>query len=117
MEIEKENTVDHQCASRSYIDDYGNTIWKDADGNFHRDDGPAYDGPYGTHWFKHGISHREDGPASIDNDGTKFWRKHGKLHRDDGPAIEHSNGELAWYNEGKCTKVWTNLGEMIVFKQ
>lgn len=41
--------------------------------------------------------HREDGPAAINEYGSKFWLKNGKLHREDGPAIEYSDGTKEWW--------------------
>jgi hypothetical protein len=42
--------------------------------------------------------HREDGPASIYENGSMHWRRHGKLHRVDGPAIINENMQQWWYN-------------------
>ena len=36
-----------------------------------------------------GLFHREDGPAIEYTDGAKEWRQYGKLHRLDGPAIDY----------------------------
>ncbi len=33
-----------------------------------------------------------DRPAIHDDEGALRWYKHGLLHRDDGPAVEHLNG-------------------------
>ena len=60
------------------IDMFGNKIYKDEKGRFHR----------------------EDGPAIIYKDGTKKWYKHGLLHREDGPAVIYSNGFKKWYLDG-----------------
>ena len=47
------------------------------------------------------VKHRENGPASIWNDGVKLWYYHGKLHREDGPAIDYSDGHNnEWYYHG-----------------
>ena len=45
--------------------------------------------------------HRENGPATIDIDGTKIYYKHGYCHRMDGPAVELSDGTLMWYINGE----------------
>ena len=42
------------------------------------------------------LAHREDGPAIITADGTKYWCRNGRTHREDGPAIERSNGHNRW---------------------
>jgi len=57
---------------------YGNKVWYDSDGKFHRDDGHAVE------W----------------TDGGKFWLKHGKYHREDGPAVKWASGNKAYYLEG-----------------
>ena len=57
-----------------------------------------------TRWFKdaeHSIRHRENGPAVIWADGSKFWLQDGQLHRIDGPAVERAD----------CTKEWHINGE------
>ena len=45
--------------------------------------------------------HREDGPAVIIHNGTKYWFLNGKTHRENGPAVEYSNGNKYWYHNGK----------------
>ena len=57
----------------------GNKYWENAQGEFHR----------------------EDGPAIEYDDGSKSWYQDGKLHREDGPAIEWTNGVTCWYINGK----------------
>ena len=53
-------------------------------------------------WNSQREPHREDGPAILYYDGTKFWYKNGKYHREDGPAIEYSaSGIKHWYINGK----------------
>lgn len=54
-----------------------------------------------TAWYKEGLLHREDGPALIMNDGTKFWYRNGLWHRENGPAVEWANGHKEWWIEGK----------------
>lgn len=58
-------------------------------------------------WRDHsGLYHREDGPAIIENDGSKFYYIHGLLHRDNGPAIVFANGKKEfWLNGIKLTNV------------
>jgi len=48
-----------------------------------------------------GLFHREDGPAIEYADGAKEWRQHGKLHRLDGPAIELVDGYKEWWVNGR----------------
>jgi len=60
-------------------DDMGNTFFRDDNGKYHRDDGPAI----------------------ILNDGSITWFKHGDRHREDGPAhIDKANGIEEWYLDG-----------------
>ena len=71
-------------------------------GEYHREDGPAYENPYGTKaWYLNGKLHREDGPAYEHSDGTKEWYLNGKLHREDGPAYENPNGTKGWWLNGE----------------
>ena len=52
-------------------------------------------------FYKDGYLHREDGPAKIDEVGTKWWYLNGKLHRIGGPAVEHANGDNSWWVNGE----------------
>jgi hypothetical protein len=54
-----------------------------------------------TLWkLPNGDYHREDGPAVIYPDGTKYWYFNDKYHRLDGPAIELPDGEKRWFIHG-----------------
>ena len=44
-----------------------------------------------------GQYHREDGPAVECLDGTRIWYVNGQLHREDGPAIVRLNGGHEYY--------------------
>ncbi len=101
------------------IDIEGNIMWKDIDGKFHREDGPAIiktDGSYA--WFFHGVIHRNGGPAiesilpnnlselytknNIKHQTKKTeWFNQGFKHRIDGPAVEDYNGDTFWYLFGE----------------
>jgi hypothetical protein len=61
------------------ITDAGTKIWKNKDGEFHREDGPAVE--YA--------------------DGTKTWLINGEHHREDGPAVEYADGTKTWYINGE----------------
>ena len=64
--------------SKLYVKQYG-AYWKNAKGQTHREDGPAYE--YAT--------------------GTKVWYLNGDMHREDGPAFEEANGYKRYYlNDG-----------------
>jgi len=55
--------------------------------------------PDGTveHRDAQGQLHRLDGPAFEGADGTKWWYQNGLLHRLDGPASEWANGSREWW--------------------
>jgi hypothetical protein len=54
------------------------TVFKDENGEYHREDGPAYEQP----------------------DGFKSWYLNGLCHREDGPAVERINGPKSWWLNG-----------------
>jgi hypothetical protein len=79
------------------IDEFGNKIWRNKEGEFHRLDGPAIEGVDGRkEWYQNGELHRLDGPAQEFSCGDKYWYKHGERHRLDGPAAELYYGEKIW---------------------
>ena len=83
------------------IDEHG-TIWRNANDDRHRDNGPALERNDGYKaWFQHGYLHRDDGPAVEFADGDKAWWHHGNRHRTAGPAIESADGYKSWYLHGK----------------
>lgn len=56
------------------------------------------------HQNANGEIHREDGPAIVYGDGTMEWYQHDKLHRDNGPALDWSclkPGAGVWFQNGK----------------
>ena len=78
------------------------TKWFNEAGQFHRIEGPAYEGADGTKWwYLNGERHRTDGPTCEWADGSKLWYLNGKLHREGGPAIEDADGSKAWYLNNK----------------
>jgi hypothetical protein len=69
------------------------------DNKLHREDGPAIIYPNGTKfWYKEGNNHREVGPAKVWVDGNEEWWLNGELHREDGPAGDYTKGSY-----GSCT--------------
>ena len=86
------------------IDEYGNEIWKNKEGQYHRDgDLPAVIQANGTKsWYKNGQLHRDcDLPAIIQANGTQCWYRNGQLHRDgDLPAVIKANGNQEYYKNG-----------------
>lgn len=80
----------------------GTIEWRDAEGELHRDDGPARVFPSGREeWYRHGALHRENGPAVIHANGSVKYYVDGVRHREDGPACVYVNGTEKWYREGK----------------
>ena len=51
---------------------------------------------------ENGEVHREDGPAVEYVNGPKWWYKNGLIHRVDGPAIEYDDGTVRWALNGSC---------------
>ena len=66
--------------SKISVDPYGNLHWRNAKGEYHREDGPAVIWADGTKsWYLNGERHRENGPALIYPSGYKEWWTHGKF--------------------------------------
>ena len=62
--------------------------------------------PWGAvRWYRKGKLHREDGPAVVQANGSKYWYRKGKLHRIGGPGIEYANGSKLWYLKGKLHRL------------
>ena len=80
----------------------GAVEYRDAQGQFHRLDGPAFEGARGIRsWFVNGLLHRLDGPAFEGTNGDRSWYQNDLLHRLDGPAIEWTDGTREWYVNGE----------------
>lgn len=81
--------------------------WKEGryhrDGERHRDgDEPAVEAADGGRiWMRHGKTHRDGGPAIVNNDGSSSWWQNGALHRDGGPALTRWDGVTEWYQYGR----------------
>jgi len=89
----------------NHVSSNKNTLrFYDENGNLHRDnDEPALICTYGSqYWYKHGLQHRENGPAVITHTYEE-WRQNGKLHRVDGPAFKFYGNVMNehWYLSGK----------------
>lgn len=90
----------HRDDGPAYINGQGCKIWY-LRGKKHRDDGPAYEYADGSaEWYQGGFLHRIDGPAVDQVDGTKKWYLAGKVHRVGRPAIIRSDGSREWYANG-----------------
>lgn len=75
--------------------------WWYANGQVHREDGPAIEYPNGTKcWYKNGHLHRENGPAIKDAEGGEEWWVNGKRHRTNGPALIWQDMIKEWYENG-----------------
>ena len=93
-----------ECKEQEWVIEYGAKVWRNAEGQLHRIDGPAIEMSSGIKsWFLHGKRHRESGPAVEYANGTKEWYVNGECHRDDGPAVEHANGVKEWWLNDKMT--------------
>lgn len=65
-----------------HSDPGGPTVWRNAQGQLHRDFGPALIRPNGAkEWYRNGKLHREDGPAVMRPDGLQLWWRNGLIHR------------------------------------
>jgi len=81
------------------IDKDGNKFWLDADGDLHREDGPAIEWANGCkYWYRKGLLHREDGAAVEGPDSQRWWYLDGKLQRTDGFMVELPDGTLRSYS-------------------
>jgi len=79
----------------------GRIEWRNPEGMFHREDGPAIEYKNGDkYWFINDKCHREDGPAVEYANGDKEWYINNKYHREDGPAIEYASGHKEWHLNG-----------------
>ena len=84
------------------VDSDGTVRYYNAQGQLHREYGPAIVQPDGFRsWWQNGLLHRLDGPAIEHPDGGRAWYQNGQWHRIDGPAIEHADGHRAWFIKGK----------------
>jgi hypothetical protein len=93
-----ESTMVFSELSTRTVDEDGTVTYRDWEGQFHRDDGPAVEYLDGTKkWYINGLRHRKDGPAIEWACVLKMWCIHDELHREDGPAVEWLGGSKEWY--------------------
>ena len=86
---------------RIVVSDDGDIRYFNADGQLHRETGPAaiwFDGS--KFWFQNGLRHRTDGPAIEFSNGHVEWYQNNRLHRTDGPAVVYYNGLRGWWING-----------------
>ena len=69
----------------------GDKYWRNKEGQFHRDDGPAIELP----------------------NGKKEWYQNGELHHIDGPAVEYADGEKEFYVRGEYCKTFKQFFDAI----
>jgi hypothetical protein len=85
-----------------FINIHGTKYWRNDNGDFHREDGPAIEWTNGDkEWYIDGKRHREDGPAIEYVNGSQDWYINGILHRLDGPAVIYRNMLQHWYIHGQ----------------
>jgi hypothetical protein len=91
------------------VDEHGHTRYFNAEGQLHRDDGPALIATQFVAWYRRGKLHREGKPALEIDDGTGIWFRNGKQHRLDGPAVEipqirDGSGNEYWVDDRQLTQ-------------
>jgi hypothetical protein len=80
----------------------GDIVYRNAEGELHREDGPAVILASGSQiWYRHGKYHRDGGPAAEWYNGEKWWCREGRLHREDGPAFIGADGSKSWWLNGE----------------
>lgn len=77
-----------------------NVEWRNADGERHREDGPAQEDSQTIRWYEDDLLHRVDGPAITRADGQQVWYEDGERHRVDGPAVVYLDGSEEWWING-----------------
>ena len=106
-------------AAPTYENFNGMHIWRDENGDYHRDGGqPAivYDIGH-KFYYTHGVLTRDDGPAAIYNCGTYAWYRNNKRHCLTGPAVYNAkiNTEEYWIDGTQYSKAdWENKRRSIV---
>ena len=81
---------------------------RDDQGRLHSfDDQPAQLLPSGQErWYRHGVLHRDGGPAIVHANGSTKWYQDGRRHRDGGlPAAEYASGLRKWHDHGRLVRV------------
>lgn len=72
--------------------------WRNEDGQYHREDGPAIKQNGVLYWYLNGLCHRENGPAIEWKDGWE-WHSKGRPHRICGPS-EYTVDGFKWFVDG-----------------
>jgi len=135
-------TVEEKCSPFSLTREERDSgiveIWRNKEGQYHREDGPAViyasgaeewywedkftPGPTERHDNKlvwrddKGDCHREYGPAILYKNGKRTWCQNGEFHRVDGPAIIHRDRSEEWWWEGTRTPAPETKDSALVWK-
>ena len=81
------------------VNEYGDKVWRNKEGDLHRTDGPAIEYP----------------------NSSKVWYQAGKLHREEGAAVEYVNGyKEYWYGGERYFEIendqeWERSVRLMVF--
>ena len=87
---------------RVEVDICGTRRYHNGANQLHRENGPAVVWSNGTKfWLRNDQKHRTDGPAVEFSNGHVEWYQNNRLHRTNGPAVEYSDGDKAWYINGE----------------
>ena len=96
-----EQAVFESLKYRIEVNEYGIHKYYNSANKLHRDNGPAVIWADGTKfWYQNGLRHRTDGPAIEWANGTKEWFQNGQRHCIDGVAIDYANGCKRWLIHG-----------------
>ena len=88
------------------INSDGAKIWRNQEGELHRDNGPAVIYPNGQQeYYQNECLHRLDGPAIVIPFLYYEYYQNGKRHRLDGPSIMRSDGYQAYWVDGKRHRI------------
>lgn len=95
---------------RVEVDEDGVRRYRNAVGELHREEGPAVVYSNGDFsWYRNGLRHRTNGPASIIR-GNTYWYRDGLRHREGGPAVILASGSEYWYRYGNLIQPETDSG-------
>lgn len=91
------------------IDIFGTKEYFNDDGDLHREDGPAQIWQDGTKfWYVNGVDTSiNDFPAEQHPEGIMAWLQDGMYNREDKPAWMTPNGYKSWHLDGDI--IWPEL--------
>lgn len=86
----------------------GIKTYRDNKGRLHREDGPAVIYPDGSKFYHvNGSRTSITQPTSYFDNGYVEWNLYAIPHRDNGPACASPNGLLRWVDDGE--RIWPKL--------